>query len=67
MLYPVAGHFMGSGFYATDYGRGGKRRDGADGDGAAPGSDATTGDSKPAKTENADKPPKADKPAKAET
>jgi putative FmdB family regulatory protein len=27
VLYPVAAHFKGSGFYTTDYGRGGKKRD----------------------------------------
>jgi putative FmdB family regulatory protein len=33
VLYPVAVHFKGSGFYTTDYGRGSKRRDGGkDGD-----------------------------------
>ena len=35
VLYPVAIHFKGSGFYTTDYGRSGARRTGkgADGDG----------------------------------
>jgi putative FmdB family regulatory protein len=28
VLFPVAVHFKGSGFYTTDYGRGSKRRDG---------------------------------------
>jgi putative FmdB family regulatory protein len=28
VLYPIAVHFKGSGFYTTDYGRGSKRRDG---------------------------------------
>jgi putative FmdB family regulatory protein len=33
VLSPVAVHFKGSGFYATDYGRGAKKRDAAkDGD-----------------------------------
>ncbi len=33
VLYPAAVHFKGSGFYSTDYGRGGRKRDGAkDGD-----------------------------------
>ena len=33
VLYPVAVHFKGSGFYTTDYGRGANRRDGTkDGD-----------------------------------
>ena len=40
VLYPVAVHFKGSGFYSTDYGRGGrKREDGskdASKDGASP-------------------------------
>jgi len=27
VLYPVAVHFKGSGFYSTDYGRGGKKKD----------------------------------------
>ncbi len=35
VLYPVAIHFKGSGFYSTDYGRGDRRRDGKEGDGAA--------------------------------
>jgi len=32
VLYPVAVHFKGSGFYSTDYGRGGKKqsKDGAE-------------------------------------
>ena len=48
VLYPVAVHFKGSGFYSTDYGRGGKRRDGAgnDGDSSSSGGDGT-GESKP--------------------
>lgn len=33
LLYPVAVHFKGSGFYSTDYGRGGRKRDGKDGGG----------------------------------
>jgi putative FmdB family regulatory protein len=39
LLYPVAVHFKGSGFYTTDYGRGSRKRDaGKDGgsDGAGP-------------------------------
>jgi putative FmdB family regulatory protein len=30
VLYPAAIHFKGSGFYSTDYGRGGRRRDGGE-------------------------------------
>jgi putative FmdB family regulatory protein len=29
VLYPVAVHFKGSGFYSTDYGRGGRKREDA--------------------------------------
>jgi putative FmdB family regulatory protein len=44
VLFPVAVHFKGSGFYSTDYGRG-KRKDAAkDGDsGAASSSSSETG------------------------
>jgi putative FmdB family regulatory protein len=34
VLYPAAIHFKGSGFYSTDYGRGGRKKDAAkDGEG----------------------------------
>lgn len=36
VLYPVAVHFKGSGFYSTDYGRGARKRDAKDGDAATP-------------------------------
>jgi putative FmdB family regulatory protein len=45
VLYPVPVHFRGSGFYSTDYGRGGKKRDAA----------KESGDSAP--SEKKDKPP----------
>ena len=32
VLYPAAIHFKGSGFYSTDYGRGGRKRDGKEGE-----------------------------------
>ena len=38
VLYPVAVHYKGSGFYSTDYGKGKAKKDGGDsssGDGAA--------------------------------
>ena len=35
VLYPVAVHFKGSGFYSTDYGRGGRKREAAESDGGA--------------------------------
>jgi len=34
VLYPVAVHFKGSGFYSTDYGRGSRKQDSASKDGA---------------------------------
>jgi len=52
VLYPVAVHFKGSGFYSTDYGRGGKRksetsRDGDSGSSSGSGSgDPGAGDKK---------------------
>ena len=52
VLHPVAVHFKGSGFYSTDYGRGGKRksetsRDGDSGSSSGSGSgDSGTGDKK---------------------
>lgn len=45
VLYPVAVHFKGSGFYTTDYGRGAKKREAASQDGGE----------KAEKTEKADK------------
>ena len=40
VLYPVAVHFKGSGFYSTDYGRGGSRKKDASSDGERSGSDS---------------------------
>jgi putative FmdB family regulatory protein len=51
VLYPVAVHFKGSGFYSTDYGRGGKRKRDESKDGAK----AETTESKPEKTEKKEK------------
>jgi len=36
VLYPVAVHFKGSGFYSTDYGRGSRKQEPASKDGSAP-------------------------------
>jgi putative FmdB family regulatory protein len=45
VLHPVAVHYKGSGFYSTDYGRGGRKREsGKDGDGGGGGS-SDSGDS----------------------
>ena len=43
VLYPAAVHFKGSGFYTTDYGRGGRRRE-SSGDGASPSESAKSGE-----------------------
>jgi putative FmdB family regulatory protein len=32
VLHPIAVHFKGSGFYSTDYGRGGRKQESKDGD-----------------------------------
>ncbi len=37
VLYPVAVHFKGSGFYTTDYGRGSPTKDSSSSDGAGEG------------------------------
>jgi putative FmdB family regulatory protein len=51
VLYPVAVHFKGSGFYTTDYGRGARKAAAAkDGDGgASTGGDSGGGDAGSAK------------------
>jgi putative FmdB family regulatory protein len=44
VLYPVPVHFRGSGFYSTDYGRGGRKRDRAKESSSESGSDSGSGD-----------------------
>ena len=53
VLYPVAVHFKGSGFYSTDYGRGSRNREGAakDGGGASSSDSGSTTETTPAATE----------------
>ena len=55
ILFPVAVHFKGSGFYSTDYGRGSRKTSAKEGDGASTGekpsdkpAEKPTGDTKPA-------------------
>jgi putative FmdB family regulatory protein len=59
LLFPVAVHFKGSGFYSTDYGRGGRKaasKEGADAAGSDKagsdkgdkGTEKTSGETKPA-------------------
>ncbi|MBD0290508.1 MAG: zinc ribbon domain-containing protein [Thermoleophilia bacterium] len=54
VLYPAAIHFKGSGFYSTDYGRGGRKREGKEGDAA---SDGQKPEAKPEKSEKVEKKP----------
>jgi len=54
VLYPAAIHFKGSGFYSTDYGRGGRKKEGSP--------DGEKSDS-PAKDKPAEKSSEAKKPA----
>jgi putative FmdB family regulatory protein len=58
VLYPVAVHFKGSGFYTTDYGRGSRKKDGGGKDGGdsdSAGKSETKTESKPeAKTKAAE-------------
>jgi putative FmdB family regulatory protein len=50
VLYPVAVHFKGSGFYSTDYGRGSRKRESKDAeDGPAKSDDGGKKDEKKAK------------------
>jgi putative FmdB family regulatory protein len=61
VLYPVAVHFKGSGFYSTDYGRGSRKKDGAptgggkDGDGGG----SSSSDESSAKKSETPKPAEA--------
>ena len=51
VLYPVAIHYKGSGFYSTDYGKGAKKKDGGDAGGGESKTETKTeskSDSKPA-------------------
>jgi predicted nucleic acid-binding Zn ribbon protein len=57
VLYPAAVHFKGSGFYSTEYGRGGRKR-AASGDGDVPSTET-----KPSKEKKTEKP--ETKPAEA--
>ena len=49
VLYPIAIHYKGSGFYSTDYGKGkaGKKDGGGDGGGSSSGGESKS-ESKPA-------------------
>ena len=53
ILFPVAVHFKGSGFYSTDYGRGGRKAATKDGDGGGSDSSGDSSDKKDSKSETA--------------
>jgi putative FmdB family regulatory protein len=46
VLYPVAVHFKGSGFYSTDYGRGGRKKEVPSKDGSSSSDGDGTGEKK---------------------
>jgi putative FmdB family regulatory protein len=52
VLYPVAIHYKGSGFYSTDYGRGGRKQAAKDGGGEG-GEKKSDGGDKPAEKKTA--------------
>ena len=53
LLYPVAVHFKGSGFYATDYGRGSGKKPGKDGTGESSSSESGSSSEKGSSSESA--------------
>jgi predicted nucleic acid-binding Zn ribbon protein len=55
VLHPVAVHFKGSGFYSTDYGRGGKRKGEASKDGDSGSSDKSDKTEKSEKKDTVEK------------
>lgn len=62
VLFPVAVHYKGSGFYSTDYGRGSRKGAGQDGDGGSSGDKGDSGEKKadtPKETGSSDKKPAA--------
>jgi putative FmdB family regulatory protein len=46
VLYPVAVHYKGSGFYSTDYGRGGRKKESPSKDGSSSDGDGGGGEKK---------------------
>src|ERR1700675_3547694 len=51
VLYPVAVHYKGSGFYSTDYGRGGRKKESDSKDGSSSSDDGDGGEKKKEKKE----------------
>lgn len=56
VLFPVAVHFKGSGFYSTDYGRGSRKaaKDGGDAGGSGDKKESSGGDSSGSNTSSSD-------------
>ena len=54
VLYPVAVHFKGSGFYSTDYGRGSRKKESTDGAGGDSDSGAKKDSDKKPETKTAE-------------
>jgi putative FmdB family regulatory protein len=52
VLFPVAVHFKGSGFYSTDYGRASRKGGAKDGDGTGAGEKSDKGDKKESSTDS---------------
>ena len=61
VLHPVPVHFKGSGFYSTDYGRGGRKRDSSDSSGGGEGEGSKDGSKDVKKIEKSDKSEQAEK------
>jgi predicted nucleic acid-binding Zn ribbon protein len=61
VLYPVAVHYKGSGFYSTDYGRGSRKtaKDGAESSGGSEGGGESGGEKTEKKPETKAEPKKA--------
>ena len=55
VLFPVAVHFKGKGFYATDYGRGSRGGAAKDGDSTSPAKETSSADSGSSADKNAAK------------
>ena len=53
LLFPVAVHFKGSGFYSTDYGRGSRKAAGKDAETGTSSSDGSAKSDQPAATSDA--------------
>ena len=68
VLYPVAVHYKGSGFYSTDYGKKGAaaaKKDGGESGGSSSGSDSGSGSGDSGSASSSDSGSKSDTPAKS--